>query len=479
MPTPSAATKRLSAPRPLQLSNSNSESQSQTLAPSTPDSPASTPSSLTRKHSRRQGSIAYLAHDSCPRYDIRSQIQLSHVQRTHSVDSKVGSPSIVKAHRKSTGSIAEPERSPLTFADKHGDLLRFIAQKESKCMELRSQLAIHEAELMQLKRKWEKIVNKGFDRAVSVSGSSASLLHTPGVPGGQVLGGIKEGVERLLAAGLGELVTAPTIQPVGTNTTKTHSTQQSTSSVATSSSASTRFSQSSMNSSVMEDDFPLESPEEEEHEVQVLIVGDAEPTPTVSPNPAVKITDMTEVSSMEQKKSAKMCRRRSRDATSTIEGKFTAGPDNNRTAKITTSSLSSIPNLGSLPPGSPSWVIGTVGKKWEELQRTETFAKSQKRASLLISDVSQSFMNAWSPPMTSPRASMSRNPSITSQPSPSSVSPGSLSTSSLLDDDGDSQGGMGIVMTPDFKLASPVSKEPTILDASKTQIQEDDDEWNW
>ena len=32
---------------------------------------------------------------------------------------------------------------------RHAELLHFIAQKESKCLELRSQLAMHEAELLQ------------------------------------------------------------------------------------------------------------------------------------------------------------------------------------------------------------------------------------------------------------------------------------------------------------------------------------------
>ena len=58
------------------------------------------------------------------------------------------------------------------FADRfsphrHADLLQFIAQKESKCLELRSQLAVHESELAQLKKKWERIVSRGMDRAYS------------------------------------------------------------------------------------------------------------------------------------------------------------------------------------------------------------------------------------------------------------------------------------------------------------------------
>lgn len=35
------------------------------------------------------------------------------------------------------------------FFGRHADLLHFIAQKESKCLELRYQLAVHEAELLQ------------------------------------------------------------------------------------------------------------------------------------------------------------------------------------------------------------------------------------------------------------------------------------------------------------------------------------------
>lgn len=37
---------------------------------------------------------------------------------------------------------------------RHAELLHFIAQKESKCLELRSQLAMHEAELLQRMCNW-------------------------------------------------------------------------------------------------------------------------------------------------------------------------------------------------------------------------------------------------------------------------------------------------------------------------------------
>ena len=98
---------------------------------------------------------------------------------------------------------------------RHADLLQFIAQKESKCLELRQQLAIQEAELAQLKRTWARIVTRGI---TSSSGSGSS----PPVSGVQTafssatgqddaalfsVNAIKEGVQgvgRLLAQ-LGDL----------------------------------------------------------------------------------------------------------------------------------------------------------------------------------------------------------------------------------------------------------------------------------
>ena len=86
---------------------------------------------------------------------------------------------------------------------RHADLLQFIAQKEAKCLELRSQLTAHEAELAQLKRKWERIVNRGIDRACAGSGSSVSPNPTAAVSSiiPTASAALKEGA-RLLAAGL-------------------------------------------------------------------------------------------------------------------------------------------------------------------------------------------------------------------------------------------------------------------------------------
>ncbi|CAE6417374.1 unnamed protein product [Rhizoctonia solani] len=72
----------------------------------------------------------------------------------------------IERKRRSASAIDDKDQPPpvLTFAEKHKDLLHFIAQKEAKCVELRAQLATHEADLLQLKKKWEKIVAKGNDR---------------------------------------------------------------------------------------------------------------------------------------------------------------------------------------------------------------------------------------------------------------------------------------------------------------------------
>lgn len=153
---------------------------------------------------------------------------------------------------------------------RHADLLQFIAQKESKCLELRSQLATHEAELAQLKRKWERIVSRGMDRVSSIS--TDDNPSNPGVPSPSanavVLEGIKEGV-RMLASGLGELSSSPVASPssvpvqvlpgiasisrASIGRIRGHSSQQSTSSVSTTGTTSThstnmRLSQSSASS---------------------------------------------------------------------------------------------------------------------------------------------------------------------------------------------------------------------------------------
>jgi hypothetical protein len=157
-------------PRPLQLANgpvsdglpsaSLSSFSPSPLTPSTPTTPNGGP--------RRQSSITYNPSTR----PARTAGHRSTLVRSNSVGGSLD--------RRSTAS----ERSPVTLAEKfvhfhfwdltagtgqssgqlqfnlsgiltltvisrHADLLHFIAQKESKCLELRSQLAMHEAELLQ------------------------------------------------------------------------------------------------------------------------------------------------------------------------------------------------------------------------------------------------------------------------------------------------------------------------------------------
>ncbi|KAJ7236196.1 hypothetical protein C8J57DRAFT_1571050 [Mycena rebaudengoi] len=129
------------------------------------------------------------------------------------------------ARSNSVGGALDSRRNtpPLTLAEKHADLLHFIAQKESKCLELRDQLAAHEKELLTLKRKWERIVARGFSSPHNTSfpasasasatssfsslnangsaGAGVGAIDDPDAPGtpGTVLDGIRE-VGRFIAA---------------------------------------------------------------------------------------------------------------------------------------------------------------------------------------------------------------------------------------------------------------------------------------
>lgn len=270
-------------------------------------------------------------------------------------------------------------------------------------MELRTQLASQEAELIQLKRKWERIVNRGFDRVYAANG-----ITPPQSAPGPVLEGIKEGVQevsRMIAAGLGEYGSAP---PIPTNPAsappRTHSTHQSTSSVTTSYSGSTRLSYSSANSSLFEDDFPMELPEEGEvfgKKDQVRIIEDvSQPTtctPILEESTAVDISK----TSSDEDRIPKSLRRRSRDVSPEARGKLSKfSQARQREGRSPVLPTSSMPGLGTLPSGTPSWVLGTVGKKWEELQRTETY--------VFISASKVSYTSKPWPPLVSRKARNAR-----------------------------------------------------------------------
>ncbi|KAI0938738.1 hypothetical protein AcV5_000351 [Taiwanofungus camphoratus] len=519
-----------SGPRPLKLVDGNVQS---VTSPSTSSCPSPTisglstpPPSASTFKPRRQSSISYYSSDNAPYWDLRSPTSASSpsLKRCSSLGQNTrGAP--VKGDRRSIGSVEVQspvvDRGPLTLTERHADLLHFIAQKESKCLELRSQLATHEAELAQLKRKWERIVSRGMDRASSVSPSSPDIgsVDSPAT-NGAVLEGIKEsvqGVGRLLATGLADLSSpsssaptqvlpgfAPVSRASATATirrSRGHASTQSTSSVSTygtSTSSSVRLSQSSASSLALDESLPGLDEKDERAE-------EREGRERHSMDNAVEISPATAL------RAAKLYRRKSRDYPASLalsSSPTTPGSPsplnseppipsalNARTSKRSSMNLSSgLPPAASIPGLSPlavqpvsSWMesVGqSVGRKWEEIQKGETFTKSQKRASLLLSDVSQSFFSALASPTASGTSvSISSNPfAATLSPlssSPSGLSPmgqASSSPASLLEDD-DVTDCLGSVMIPDSKVPAvePTGSNPAVR---KKQTQSDD-EWNW
>ncbi|KAF8229793.1 hypothetical protein L208DRAFT_149624 [Tricholoma matsutake] len=539
--SPSArSSKRFSfnGPRPLHLVDT---------ASNTIDPPKQvSPTNRSRTNPRRQSSISYLPRDRASDGDATIQSPLSSPRYSSTRSNSVlVRPTSLPIPRDRKSGAFEVKGPPRTLAEKHSELLHFIAQKESKCLELRSQLSMHEAELLELKRKWERIISRGFE-------TSNSSLQSQG--SGAMLEGIREGVQgvsRFLAAGLA----ISELSPPSTPTTpqpdrrRTHSASQSNSSISTNTTKSTRFSQSST-SSIGEEppqlkeegkDDPILSTEDET--VPVLIVRDTGATPTMSPNPdfvrkqqqhqerhkqttALFLSsthssfetepDCFPPSSMNE--SMKIHRRKSRDnsdslnlfsPTDSASSYHSASPSVDlkqeaSSAKRATMNgsafppVSSIPGLGSLavaatsPPVVSAWV-GTVGKKWEELQRGSTFSKSQKRASLLLSDMSQSIASAIS--ISSPPLFSSASTSTSTSPSyfsPLSASPiiASTTSSSLLDnDDNDHDFICSSVMKPDLKLKptpimQPLGSSPrpnigTKAAGMHTNASDEDEEWNW
>jgi len=384
----------------------------------------------------------------------------------------------------------------LTLAEKHADLLQFIAQKESKCLELRSQLAVHEAELLQLKRTWERIVSRSFEFPHSTLPTPATTpspptIHTP-YSSNVVLEGIKEGVQgvsKLIASGL-STPNADHPNPPSTNShhhtlsesrksrPRPHSlyfplspsspsyhirsSNLSTSSTCTTATSATRFSAASPSSACTFfeepeswgdddaeqklkaiDDLVPESRDNESPDLfsyQELMVRDTGATPTVCPNPRFKfgverrrekeedqrrreddhanaagtgISILDALSKDEQREgtlrtltanssairidtgSTRCHRRKSRETSTTYgcPGDDDSSPTPNPGATGTVSSPAG--DLLLRPPVAPestspnhntysSWT-----KRW-------TLGKSQKRASALLSDVSQTLLSTFS-----------------------------------------------------------------------------------
>ncbi|KAG1803350.1 uncharacterized protein BJ212DRAFT_1396305 [Suillus subaureus] len=443
--------------------------------------------------------------------------------------------SVGSASASANGGI---ERAALTLAEKHADLLHAIAAAESRRLELTGQLAAVEGDLAELKRKWERIVNREpYHPTLPSSTPTASVVD-----------GLKEGV-RLLAAGLSDLsdlsspIPSPA-PPINTEETvdvpRRHAQRVSDSSTSTS----TQLSKSSA-SSVWDEDMSLSSG-----------IG--------ADNSERHVTNQARDKEMSRARQEKVFRRRSRDlshpptaftrhatsynststsvdlgrgsveldsTTEVVRGTFNPGIDasvvavasefdadgagsseipSKNTLGSKRSSLappSSMPGAGSPAVAGSGW--GNVGRKLGG----DVFSKSQKRASSLLSDVSQSIVSALTPgpvatspapvptsiqtstPSLFPFPSSLRTPSSStislSTPSASSPltrptyphtrththAPAPRTNSWLEDEEDEDTVNAGGVMMP--SVLTPDSLAPTKKETATTTSFDDDDDWNW
>lgn len=404
------------------------------------------------------------------------------------------------------------DRGPLTLTEQHAGLLQLIAQKEAKCLDLRSQLATHEAELKDLKRKWERIVSRGVDRAYAPTAPSTSSppVNAP------MLEGIKEGVQevgRMLAAGL-ELSSTPNTIDLSVGSPPDlsgisalsranlpramrrarHIAAQSISSISTSatsvsSAATQRLSQSSASSIEELDETKVSQPDED-----------------LTVKPCHSPVDDVLMSPSPESRNAKLIRRRSRDTAKSPSPLSSVTAPTSVTFESTppTRHPSALP-MATLAQPVSSWVgsVGSsVGKRWEELQKVESFSKSQKRASILISDVSQSIfaaLGSTTPSTPSPLSGSSRPSAKSSTPSstkpffatlsplsaePSLTSSISSNRSSLIEDDllDSPESGtrsLGDILVPTVSKFTQPSPTKTPSTQKSLLDDDDDDDWNW
>ncbi|KIJ15321.1 hypothetical protein PAXINDRAFT_169119, partial [Paxillus involutus ATCC 200175] len=405
----------------------------------------------------------------------------------------------------------------------HADLLHFIAQKERKCLELRDQLAVHEMELAELKRKWERIVNRGFASGGGECDPPPHLTLNAGL-GGVAFDGLKEGV-RMIAAGLSDLggvIQDPEQDENGDPVVKpgyrtgTHAQRESDSSV----SASTGIESGRISISSMSSIWDAEHSVDGSGETKTVVTA-----PSLSRARSVNSSVHKRGSQARSREysappsayvsSVSASRSRSTSVDLGVPVTSTANPPSvqlpsspvsvSKPVSSTTGAkpavpISTSPTASDLAPpssipgltmGGPvsSWV-GTMGKKLGDLQKGRTFSKSQKRASVLLADVSHTIASALSPgptattpaPALSPRiqsASASPSPassasSLRTPPPPQLSRSNSQSMASWLEDDEEQTIHAG-VMIPDSK--------PTLVGGTGTPTEKlssfDDDDWNW
>jgi len=175
--------------------------------------------------------------------------------------------------------------------------------------------------------------------------------------------------------------------------------------------------------------------------------------------------------------------------------------------KVASSSASSHPPasaLDDLARSTKPWIPlpNGLNKTWENLQKTPTFEKHSKRASILVSDVSDmssSILGSLSTALLSSGGASSAPTMAMAgrrrSPAPTAPSNQRLSSASLLDDDDDMlMGGGGTLSAPIKPWSSPASTSSPILKpsappalspskpGSNKQLKNadtDDEDWNW
>ncbi|CCA75050.1 hypothetical protein PIIN_09035 [Serendipita indica DSM 11827] len=379
-----------------------------------------------------------------------------------------------------TSSQAESSSAVLTLAEEHAELLQNIAQKEAKCLELRTQLSAQEEELKALKARWTSIVQQANPNASQSSSGSIALA---------AMGRIFSNVTAPLASALDALdpiqlapdalaprhradtssgAIDPRLQKTivnGIASSRGHTPASSARSSASSFAAS-RASISSTSSLGL-----ASEPLHENAKTGDDVTSSTTPTPTLSKAAHRNSLLMPHFIGVNP------------EIFSPTQGSPMTPEGSSKTNWAGLEGLNNIPGASAL------------NKKWEEIQKGNTFAKGTRRASTLLSEVSNSFINTFAPPIdeplrpAKPRLISSRPASTT--PTPQDVLPkneGMPASKSLLDDE-DDVGELDVLSPPAMQVMAPV-KPPTPLTPSvaskhlsttKMQgaVKADDDTWNW
>lgn len=292
---------------------------------------------------------------------------------------------------------------------RHADLLSFIAKKESKCMELREQLAQQEAELASLKRKWERIVSRAANNisvgSPSDTSPSPNALHKP-LPTSsgaeavsEVVGAIRDGVTglgRMLAMGGLNTPLTPSSRPESsasistpvrpvTRSSSVHSSALESSSRTSSvsppgSTASTgRTSLSSVTSLASEDAEQGEicSDASLPESIHALILETQSIPPSSASSPAKSQLNEPSIRSMK-------LRDRAMKTLSLNISTPSSRRSSNLADRLTEKKVSA--RLASPPPSSSSssWVPSSLNKRLEGLQKSEAYVVAHMLYPLLV-----------------------------------------------------------------------------------------------